>query len=659
MDALEPHPTAAATPVVDPPKPPSVEPMDVWRSEPRQGDETVGPALSLSTRPPPPISVASSASSLRRRQEYQRRFEQETAARQLRFEQEQAAARVKMEEELRLADLESEAGSVRPIPHRSAEDEQADVAQRRLATVEQESASLRAEAESLRRVLARKEFSPLAFDTLSRSPTSTPAAVDLFGHAKLKVDKPKAWTGQFDHLAREGFIKSVKNYFVSVRISPDTPIDATVLGVVRALFSTDAPKSGGVSPQRWFDSQMDRSKFGSLADVFAAMRAHWVDRDASDRARRALRTAEQGSMKAQEFGALIDSLADECFDRVYDDDSRRDFFVDGLRRDVRDFYRVQLATWKDVHGDREPPFAKAVEIAARSDLLSGRAAEPYAAKSHSSHASKPVSGTKSLHVPKQPAIATTAATSLASAAPASHWYDAATKSEQGSMKAQEFGALIDSLADECFDRVYDDDSRRDFFVDGLRRDVRDFYRVQLATWKDVHGDREPPFAKAVEIAARSDLLSGRAAEPYAAKSHSSHASKPVSGTKSLHVPKQPAIATTAATSLASAAPASHWYDAATKWQAEHPMSQKATWHRSDGPELSKEVRCWNCGKVARHYSTACPNARVDLRKVIVAAIAHLGGDASLVGLGDPDSGMAGREAESESRIVEIEAPGKE
>jgi hypothetical protein len=34
-------------------------------------------------------------------------------------------------------------------------------------------------------------------------------------------------------------------------------------------------------------------------------------------------------MKAQEFGAVIDSLADECFDRVYDDDSRRDFFVEG------------------------------------------------------------------------------------------------------------------------------------------------------------------------------------------------------------------------------------------------------------------------------------------------------------------------------------------
>ena len=512
----------SVTPVVDPPKPPSVEPMDVWRSEPRQGDETVGPAPSFSTRPPPPISVASSASSLRRRQEYQRRFEQETAARRLRFEQEQADARVKMEEELRLADLESEAGSVRPIPHRSAENEQAGVAQRRLATVEQESASLRAEAESLRRVLARKEISPLAFDSLYRSPTLTPAAVDLFGHAKLKVDKPKAWTGQFDHLAREGFIKSVKNYFVSVRISPDTPIDATVLGVVRALFSADAPKSGGVSPQRWFDSQMDRRKFGSLADVFAAMRAHWVDRDASDCARRALRTAKQGSMKAQEFGALVDSLADECFDRVYDDDSRRDFFVEGLRRDVRNFYRVQLATWKDVHGDREPPFAKAVEIAARSDLLSGRAAEPYAAKSYSSLA------------PKQS-----------------------------------------------------------------------------------------------------------------------------SGTKSLHVQKAPAVATTAPASLAAAAPASHWYDAATKWQAEHPMPQKAVWHRSDGPELSKDVRCWNCGKVARHYSTACPNARVDLRKVIVAAITTLGGDTSLVGLGDPGSGMADREVESESRIVETEGSGKE
>ena len=463
MAARDPTTLDSAPPVLNSPKPPSVEPMDVWRSEPRQGDETVGPAFVAPPRLPPPSSVASSASSLRRQQEYARRFEQETAARQERFEREQEAARVKMEEELRLADIESDAGSVRPIPRGSAAEETVDVAQRRLATVEQEAASLR-------RAIALKLASQLTRDAPPRSSVSTPppAAVDLFGHAKLKVDKPKAWTGPFDHLAREGFIKSVKNYFISVRIGSDTPIDATVLGVVRALFSSDAPKSGGVSPPRWFDSQMDRGKFGSLADVFTAMRAHWVDRDASERARRALRTAEQGSMKAQEFGAVIDSLADECFDRVYDDDSRRDFFVDGLRRDVREFYRVQLATWKDVHGDREPPFAKAVEIAARSDLLSGRAAEPYAAKSLPSHSTKPSSGTKSLSLQKPLAPASTSAP--------------------------------------------------------------------------------------------------------------------------------------AATGTSTSAPA-HWYDAAVKWQAAHPMPQKAEWHRKDAPELAKDVRCWNCGKVARKGRT--------------------------------------------------------
>lgn len=227
------------------------------------------------------------------------------------------------------------------------------------------------------------------------------------------------------------------------------------------------------------------------------------------------------------------------------------------------------------------------------------------------------------------------------------------------MKAQEFGAVVDSLADECFDRVYNDDVGRDFFVDGLRKEVREFYHVQLAAWKDLHGNVEPSFHKAVEIAARSDLFSGRAAEPYAAKSLSSHSTKPSSGTKGPLLQKPSPPSPRLSTTSAPPSPASHWYDAAAKWQAAHPMPQKAEWHRSSAPELAKDVRCWNCGKVARHYSTACPNARVDLRKVIVSALTSLGGSAALAGMDHPDSRTTDLEVRSESDSSKIKVTGKE
>lgn len=419
-----------------------------------------------------------------------------------------------------MADLRSEVGAPRPIPQGSAVAEQKDVVRRRLVDLEKE-------AESLRRIIGEPAEFPLAFDTLSPSPANTPVSVNMagiFGHAKLKIDKPKAWGGSFDHLAREGFIRSATNYFHSVGISPATLVDSAVLGVVRGLFSPDTPKSGGVSPQRWYDSQMDRGKFRCLADVFAAMRGHWLDRGAADRARRAFDRAEQGALKAQEFGALIDSLADECFDRSYSDETRRDRFVMGLRPEIRDFYDVQLAIWQDAHAGLEPSFAKTVELAARSDSLSVRAAILPAAKSTSTLSLKHSSGTKASYLQAPTSSTTTTGSSPATAA------------------------------------------------------------------------------------SRSD----------------------------------------------------DWYRQASEFQARHPMAQKATWHVTKSDPLPTQVKCWNCGKDGFHRSTACPNPRVDLRRVIVAAIAALGGSIDTGGQDGLDPRMTdSEESVSEDQPTSITGSGKE
>lgn len=520
MSDLEPVNETSPVATLPPPSASLSDPVGVWGAGPA-GRTLV---TSAPPRPASTLSVSSSSSSIRRPQEAEQAFARASAERRRQLEEQERQDRLRMEEELRAADARSEAGYLRPIPQGSAAAEQQGVAKRRLHDLLQE-------AEALSRALG--EPSPLRSSVVNPSqPVSSPSPAtvadltSLFGHVKLKVEKPKAWSGQFDHLAREGFIKSMTNYFQSVQIAPSTPIDAVVLGVVRSLFSADTPKSGGVSPQRWYDSQMDRGKFRSLDDVFAAMRAHWLDRGAAERARRAFDKAEQASLKAQEFGALIDSLADECFDRTYSDETRRDRFVMGLRPEIRDFYEVQLAIWQDMHPGMEPPFNKAVELAARSDSLSGRAATLPSAKSHSSLPSpRAQSGTKA--------------------------------------------AL--------------------------------------------------------------------------------HPTKPTDPTARTSAPKT------------DQSPPDKWYRDASEFQAQNPMSQKAAWHRPNADPTPTQVKCWNCGKDGFHRSAACPNPRVDLRRVIVAALASLGGSASTPGeSGDAGSaGSGGDGSDVTASSVCSEVPGKE
>lgn len=268
MSDLEPANETPPAATLPPPSASPSDPVGIWGGGPAGGNVVT----SAPPRPTSVISVSSSSSSIRRREEAEQALARVSAERRRQLDEQERRDRLRMEEELRAADARSEAGSLRPIPQGSAAAEQQGVAKRRLHDLLQE-------AEALSRALGepsplRSSMVNLSQPESSPSPTTVADLTSLFGHVKLKVEKPKAWNGQFDHLAREGFIKSMTNYFQSVQIAPSAPIDAVVLGVVRSLFSANTPKSGGVSPQRWYDSQMDRGKFRLLDDVFSAMRAY-------------------------------------------------------------------------------------------------------------------------------------------------------------------------------------------------------------------------------------------------------------------------------------------------------------------------------------------------------------------------------------------------
>ena len=196
---------------------------------------------------------------------------------------------------------------------------------------------------------------------------------------------------------------------------------------------------------------------------------------------------------------------------------------------------------------------------------------------------------------------------------------------------------------------------------GLRPEIRDFYDVQLAIWQDAHAGLEPSFAKTVELAARSDSLSVRAAILPAAKSTSASSLKHSSGTKASYLQAPTPSTTTTGSSPATAASRSDdWYRQASEFQARHPMAQKATWHVTKSDPLPTQVKCWNCGKDGFHRSTACPNPRVDLRRVIVAAIAALGRSIDTGGQDGLDPRMTdSEESVSEDQPTSITGSGKE
>ncbi|GAA6000906.1 hypothetical protein JCM5350_003694 [Sporobolomyces pararoseus] len=63
-----------------------------------------------------------------------------------------------------------------------------------------------------------------------------------------------------------------------------------------------------------------------------------------------------------------------------------------------------------------------------------------------------------------------------------------------------------------------------------------------------------------------------------------------------------------------------WRNAAVDFQTKNPISAKSTWERKDALPPRNPIRCWNCGRVGTHVSHACPNQRVDPKRVVISSV---------------------------------------
>lgn len=189
---------------------------------------------------------------------------------------------------------------------------------------------------------------------------------------KLRLNKPKPWTGKTDYVVREAWIKTAESYLVGIGIHLDsrfsrarTPLPYYQL---RGLFSANkAPNRS--APVAWFDQREKDGDFQFVKDVFNLMRRHWHDDFASDRALKEYRNLSQAKMRAREFAIVLNAAADAVTDYTIPDADRRHTFLAGLNTKVSDFVKAQMATNKMVDPTRNFCFDDLVTLAARTDEL--------------------------------------------------------------------------------------------------------------------------------------------------------------------------------------------------------------------------------------------------------------------------------------------------
>ncbi|BGP27608.1 hypothetical protein JCM10295v2_006582 [Rhodotorula toruloides] len=264
---------------------------------------------------------------------------------------------------------------------------------------------------------------PLASFSLSPRRSLSPR----LERVKIKVDKPKPWAGKFDWQERENWVRSAMLYLGSQGVSLDEEIGEEttpdVFYVVRSLFSSEKA-SDGISPQQWFDVTHARLPFVSLRAVFVAVKAHWTDDSAAEKAVEAFRTARQGSATARAFGSTVDALANACFDRVVSDLDRKTTFVAGLRTDYQNFLKLQVAGLK-AQCSYTGTFDEAVRVAALMDSLKDiKAANSAKSPSPASSSSKRNGGSADAPVPKQTSTSSSSSKSSNWIAAAREWQKA-------------------------------------------------------------------------------------------------------------------------------------------------------------------------------------------------------------------------------------------
>ncbi|BGP70835.1 hypothetical protein NBRC10513v2_004196 [Rhodotorula toruloides] len=153
---------------------------------------------------------------------------------------------------------------------------------------------------------------------------------------------------------------------------------------------------------RWFDVTHARFPFHSPRAVFNAVKAHWTDDSAAEKAVEAFRSARQGTATARAFGSTVDALANACFDRIVSDLGSQDHLPRRVALVVQDFLKVQLAARK-AQGSYEGTFSEAVCIAALTDSLKDfKPANSAKSPSSSSASSKRNGGSADVLTSRQP-----------------------------------------------------------------------------------------------------------------------------------------------------------------------------------------------------------------------------------------------------------------
>lgn len=277
-----------------------------------------------------------------------------------------------MNEQLLVADLESHAAvglDVKPADpgaapsgagSQSAIEAERHVVLRRLE-------ELKAEQATLDRVLKLKYG-----QGGSTLPIPDPSPEPRFAQVthKHKITPPKEWDGDFDRAKRETWIRSARGYLNGIGIADadllDESRDALPIHTVRMLFS--AKDTHGFSPQAWFNARHEREPFTTVAAVFAAVREYWTDDQAADSAYDKYRAARQGTLRAREFGAQVEVLANDCFDRTIDEADRIATFERGLTDKYREFLKTQRALLGAL-GRTSHSYAQVVKLAAVADGL--------------------------------------------------------------------------------------------------------------------------------------------------------------------------------------------------------------------------------------------------------------------------------------------------
>jgi hypothetical protein len=304
-------------------------------------------------------------------------LEMDAQVRRAKFEEEEAEWRKQGEEELKALSVTRSVKSEQAQPVLPSAEAinrvTTETARRHLAEIEHERHSLIRAIDTLALAPKQEDAPSDAQHLLEEDTLPVPLAPDGRQIAKLsvklKVTAPHLWKGSFKRPERDGWIRSAKGYFAAIGLNLDAALSEELTPLpyhtVRELMSPDAP-STGVSPQQWFDNRNIRVPWKSAREILHAIADYWVDDDAEERALKEFRSARQRSLRAREFGALVEALAACCTERSLTALDKREVFLEGLNPATRDYVDMQMRQRK--RDGKTSDFNAIVAIAADLDV---------------------------------------------------------------------------------------------------------------------------------------------------------------------------------------------------------------------------------------------------------------------------------------------------